>query len=241
MNAPHRKLDLVVFDMAGTTVADADSVHRCLMDALERAAGIRVGRDACNRVMGIPKPTAILQLIQESEGARPADARVEQVFRLFRSLMSEHYRLSPLVKEIDGCSELLAQLKAAGLAVGLDTGFSRDIAQVVLERMGWEANGLIDAWVCSDDVPQGRPAPYMIYRLMEATGVVDVARVAKVGDTPSDLHEGFNARCGWVIGTCEGSHTADELRAHPHTHLVARLRDLPEVITIGRPTTAVGA
>ncbi|MCZ7635203.1 MAG: hypothetical protein M5U12_03590 [Verrucomicrobia bacterium] len=52
------KIELVVFDMAGTTVRDDDAVNLCLRDALH-AGGIDVTRDEVNEVMGIPKPTAI--------------------------------------------------------------------------------------------------------------------------------------------------------------------------------------
>ncbi len=58
-------IELVVFDIAGTTVRDDDSVNRCLRAALE-AAGIRRTAAAVNRVMGLPKPEAIAILVQEA-------------------------------------------------------------------------------------------------------------------------------------------------------------------------------
>jgi phosphonatase-like hydrolase len=85
----------------------------------------------------------------------------------------------------------------------------------------------IDATVTSDEVAQGRPFPDMIFRAMELTGVTDVKRVAKVGDTPSDLGEGMAAGCGWVVGVTGGSHTREELLAHPHTHLIPSIAQLP--------------
>ena len=45
------KIELVIFDMAGTTVRDDDSVNVGLREAL-RAAGIEVSRDEVNRVIG---------------------------------------------------------------------------------------------------------------------------------------------------------------------------------------------
>ena len=39
----------------------------------------------------------------------------------------------------------------------------------------------------------------MVFRAMQLTGVTDPRRVAKVGDTPSDLHESTNAGCGMVV------------------------------------------
>ena len=50
------KIDLVVFDIAGTTVHDDDSVNRCLRGSLA-AVGLTVTAAQVNAVMGLPKPT----------------------------------------------------------------------------------------------------------------------------------------------------------------------------------------
>jgi len=71
-----------------------------------------------------------------------------------------------------------------------------------------------------DDVSQGRPAPYLIFRAMEATGVLDVHRVANVGDTVLDLQAGWNAGVRWNIGVLSGAHTEERLRPMPHTRLL---------------------
>ena len=40
------------------------------------------------------------------------------------------------------------------------------------------------------DVAQGRPAPYMIFRAMERTGITSVAEVLNIGDTVLDIQSG---------------------------------------------------
>jgi len=85
--------------------------------------------------------------------------------------------------------------------------------------VGWEKDAA-DAVVCGDDVSQGRPAPYLIYRAMEATGVISVRRVANVGDTVLDLQAGWNAAVQWNIGVLSGAHTKEQLVREPHTHLL---------------------
>jgi phosphoglycolate phosphatase-like HAD superfamily hydrolase len=92
--------------------------------------------------------------------------------------------------------------------------------------MGWERASLIDASITSDEVSRGRPAPDMIQELMRRLGITDPARVAKVGDAPADLQEGTNARCGWVIGVTEGTHTRAQLELFPHSHLVRNVGEL---------------
>ncbi len=232
-------IDLVVFDMAGTTVRDDDAVNRCFRDAIAGAA-IDVSRDEVNAVMGIAKPVAIRTLLERAGRTDPADldAEVRRIHADFVRRMVEHYRDGQAVAEVPGASDVFRALRAAGVRVALNTGFSRQIASVLLERLGWAAGDTIDAVVTSDEVDAGRPAPDMIRLAMRRAGVSDPRRVAKVGDTPADLEEGDHAGCGRVIGvTASGSHTRDQLRPHPHTDLIDSVADLPALL-LGEPLTA---
>lgn len=224
------RLELVVFDMAGTTVYDGDAVNVCLRAALD-AAGFAVTRDDVNAVMGLPKPEAIRHLAMGRAGDRAtiSPALVAVIHEDFVARMIRHYREDPEVRPCDGAEALFARLHRAGVKIALDTGFSRDIADIILQRFGWARDGLVDVTVTSDEVPRGRPFPDMIRRAMELTGVGDVGHVAKVGDTPADLREGLAAGCTFVVGVTSGSHTREELLAFPHTHLIAHLSELAVV------------
>jgi phosphonatase-like hydrolase len=214
-----KRPELVIFDMAGTTVHDEGSpVHRSLREALA-GAGVAVTHEQVNAVMGLPKPEAIRQLLVCGSASR-----IDEIHKSFVERMIAHYQTHPSVREIEGTSLVFVKLREAGIKVALDTGFSRDIAHVVIERLGWRL--LIDGSVTSDEVPRGRPYPDMALALMEHFKITSPAQVAKVGDTPSDLQEGTAAGCGWVIGVCEGSHTQAELTAYPHTHLLPNLNHL---------------
>ena len=61
---------------------------------------------------------------------------------------------------------------------------------------------MVDAFVSAAEVRTGRPSPYMIHRLMEQTGTMNCATVAKFGDTQRDMEEGTNA--GEVGGCARG-------------------------------------
>lgn len=60
-----------------------------------------------------------------------------------------------------------------------------------------EEQPLIDATICSDEVPQGRPAPFMIQTLMEQLGVDDASKIVKVGDTEVDVLKGEMRHADW--------------------------------------------
>jgi len=224
------RIQLVVLDMAGTTIRDDDAVNDCLRIALEDHSVVTT-RDEINQVMGIAKPVAIRTLLEKRRSGEPvADERVKAVHSSFHHRMLRHYRTSPGVAPMPHAMAALAQLKEAGVRVALDTGFSRAIVDAILERLGWRECGLLDATVASDEVTQGRPHPALLFKAMELTRVRAAEAVAKVGDTPADLGEGMAAGAGLVIGVTNGSHTAHELVRCPHTHLIPDLRWLPELV-----------
>jgi phosphonatase-like hydrolase len=215
-------VELVVFDMAGTTVHDRDNVAEALQAALA-AADVEVEIAEINPVMGWPKPDAIRHLL----GGRDGD--VDAIHRDFVQRMIDHYRTDKHVREVAGTSAVFRWLRERGVKIALDTGFSRPIADAIVERLHFD----VDAVVTSDEVPRGRPHPDLIHLAMKRTGVDDPARVVKIGDTPSDLLEGKSAGCGLVIGVTRGSHKASELAPHPHDLLLPTVASLPGVL-LGR-------
>lgn len=223
-------IELVIFDMAGTTVRDDDAVNVCLRDAL--APQMSVTRDEVNSVMGLPKPTAIRLLLEGKLKARGevSTKLVNSIHDGFLALMLHHYQNAPDIEPMPHTLETFCQLKEEGMRIALDTGFSRHIVDAILERLGWNEGGLVDATVASDEVERGRPHADLALRAMELTGVRDPKLVAKVGDTPSDLQEGTAAGCQLVIGVTNGSHTREQLASHRHTHLIASLKELPALI-----------
>lgn len=76
------EIELVVFDMAGTTVNDEDAVNRCVREALA-AAGLAVSAADVNRVMGLPKPVAISKLIEENGRGAELGPRLDAIHRDF--------------------------------------------------------------------------------------------------------------------------------------------------------------
>jgi phosphonatase-like hydrolase len=222
-------IELVVFDMAGTTVNDEDSVSRCVQASLAEY-GLSVSIEDVNRVMGIPKPEAIRRLIEGSSMPDKLALRVDEIHRDFVSRSIQFYQTDPSVHEVPGAEQTFRALKAAGMKIALNTGFDRAITRAVLDRLGWSQNPLIDTTICSDEVPRGRPHADMIRALMRRLGVHEPARVMKVGDTPADLLEGHHAGCGLIVGVTAGTHTREQLEPFPHTHLINTVLELPRLL-----------
>jgi len=218
-------IELVVFDLAGTTVHDGDAVASSFRGALA-AAGAEAAPASVAQVMGLPKPEAIRRLLAEAGGADD-ERQVAAIHDDFVRRMCHYYTTSPDVREVPGAAAAFAALRRAGVKVAVNTGFNRAVTGVLLGRLGWRAPEVIDADVTSDEVPHGRPRPDMIRALMARCGVRDARNVAKVGDTRADLEEGHSAGCGLNVGVLTGSFTREQLAACPHTHIVETVAEVP--------------
>jgi len=225
------KPELVVFDLAGTTVKDNQDVHRVLQSALKKK-GVLITLEEANVIMGTPKPVAIRQLLEDKNYPSITDQFVDEIHTDFVKEMISFYETDESVGEKAGVSKTFAELKSHGIKVAVDTGFDRQITNALLKRMGWIERNLIDASVTSDEVENGRPAPDLIYEAMKRTGVTDVLRVGKVGDTSSDMNEGSRAGCRWVVGVTTGSYSRENLLKEPHTHLIEQLPELLPILEI---------
>jgi phosphonatase-like hydrolase len=223
-------IELVVLDMSGTTIDDGDAVQNCFQATLA-GGGVQVTAEQAKAVMGLPKPEAIRRLLAGAGRSLP-ESEVAAVHADFVRRMRQHYISGPAVIEVPGAAATFGLLRRAGIKVALNTGFSRPIADVLLQRLGWRVPQVIDAVVTSDEVPRGRPYPDMIQLLMERLGIRDARKVAKVGDTVVDLEEGSNAGCGLVIGVTTGNCTREQLQEHRHSHIVGSVRDIPLILKL---------
>lgn len=221
-------IKLVVSDMAGTTVQDTGEVARAFAQALADH-GVEASAEAINAVRGASKREAIATLV--AQRYKEADsARVEAVYASFKSHLQRVFTRE--AKPISGALETFAWMRAHDIKLALNTGFDRDITEILLDALKWR--GIADAVICGDDVKQGRPAPYMIFRAMEQTGTTDVRQVLNVGDTVSDLQAAQNAGVGVSIGVLSGAHKREQLEREPHTHLIPGIAELPTYLPIPR-------
>ena len=221
-------IQLVVFDVAGTTVDDSGgAVLRCLIEAA-RAYDLPGSDEELNSLMGMNK-REVFDLLAERRFSADKEAvrRVSgEALAAFIEAMRSYYDRS--LRPLPGAEETFAYLRERGIKVATDTGFDATINTMVMERLNWPGR-LTDLAVCSSDVPLGRPAPYMIFYAMQRLGIFDVRQVMKIGDSPADMEEGYNAGCSEVIGVLSGAHTVATLGLTRHTRLLNSVADLPSL------------
>jgi len=230
-------IELVVCDMAGTTVKDAREVEACFSQAAAQT-GLMASGDRVIAMMGLPKKRVFQTLWQEQLGQDHPDyeTKVELSFAIFKDILETHYRTQP-VEPTAGCLDLFAWLKSQGIKIALTTGFYREVTDIILERLGWQQGlnsdyigsdtSLIQAAITPSEIynTEGRPAPYMIQKAMYQLGIIDAKRVVTIGDTPADLAAGINANCLYSFGVTNGTHTQDQLATYPNDGLFASLSE----------------
>ncbi|MDB9517452.1 HAD hydrolase-like protein [Roseofilum reptotaenium CS-1145] len=236
-------VELVIFDMAGTTVKDNNEVQNCFFVAAEQT-GLQASGDRVNAMMGWSKKLVFQTLWREQLGGDHPDYQqnVEVSYQRFKETLEHHYQTQP-VEPTEGCLELFDWLKFEEIKIGLNTGFYREVTDIILRRLGWD-KGLNQDYVGSEHsyiqvsvTPseiynnEGRPAPYMIQKAMYKLGVKNPQTVIVVGDTPSDLEAGLNAHCLMTLGVTNGTHRREQLAQYPNDGLLDSLRELKEKIT----------
>jgi phosphonatase-like hydrolase len=214
------RVHLVIFDMAGTTVDDGiDSVPLVLKsyDDAFRRYGVTVPMEVLNEQRGKDKWAVIRELGGE---------RAKEIYTFFINVLLEN---TDRVGEVPDASGVFRFLRGKGIRVALNTGFPQKVAEGILEHLGWEREGLIDAWTCSEAEGKSRPDPVMIHALMVRLGVEDPRKVVKIDDTAKGIEEGLNA--GVVtLGVLTGTQTRERLlQAKPHG-ILESVRDLPEYL-----------
>jgi phosphonatase-like hydrolase len=224
---------LVVFDMAGTTVSDENFAATAFQNAFKKH-DIVISSDEINPLMGYEKRLAIQMMLEkygiDPDSYRDDDELIEEIYNDFIEEMVDFYEYSPDVKPAPGAEELFQQLKERSITVALNTGFPKNIADVIVHRFQWNEKGLIDDYIASDEVKQGRPYPYMIEQLMYRAGVDDPLMVAKVGDTVVDIEEGKNVGCSYNIAVTTGAYGTAELESSSPTHIVNSLLEIPSIL-----------
>jgi len=227
-----RNVEMIVFDMAGTTIKDNHEVEDCFFEAVNKT-GLITTHDEINSLMGWSK-LAVFQKLWKNQSPNASEKKlyehIDQSYSVFREILESHYRNSEILPT-EGCLEIFEFLIRQDIKIALTTGFYRKVTDIILQKLGWNESvnknhtttKIINASISSDEVIAGRPAPFMIFRAMELCNVTDVRRIIKIGDTPSDLLEGKNAGCKYSFGITNGTHTKEELEKFENNGLVENL------------------
>ena len=237
------RLRALVLDWAGTTVDFGSLAPARIMQRLFGKRNIDLSEQEARQHMGLPKKEHIRGILsmsrvreawKQEHGVVPADPDVEAVYAEFIPL--QFSCLMNYSAVIPGVTDTVAGLRARGLKIGSTTGYTREMTDLLLDsaaREGYKP----DCSLTPGEVGAGRPHPFMMFECAVRLQVYPMAAIAKVGDTPADIHEGLNAG-SWAIGVAATGNgiglSLEDFHSLPEAEKEARLfRAREELRTAG--------
>jgi phosphonatase-like hydrolase len=225
---PPMVIKLVVLDIGGTLIADHGEVPDAMLGAFARH-GITVTPQEFSEWRGAAKRSMVKHFVA-LRAAAGGEALIEAIYADFTATATKAYEK---VQPIPGAENALKELQAMKLLLATTTGFDRPLCNAILAHLGWQHYFV--ASVTSDEVSDGRPAPFMLFRAMEGAHVNETAQVIAVGDTPLDLQAANNAGLGASIGVWSGAATEERLRKERNSGVLPSVAALPDLIRRGLP------
>ena len=208
-----KKIKGIICDWAGTTIDFGCMAPVMVFVEVFRKNGINITLEEARKPMGIAKKNHIEAILQdervqnmwvEKYGHDPneqdTDFLYEQLEPVLANVVEEYCDIIP------GTLELQDYCRTKGIKLGTTTGYVGSMMKNIIPLV--EKGGFLpDCIIASDDVPFGRPAPFMIFENMKRMNVYPASQMVKIGDTIADINEGLNAGM-WTIGlTLSGNET----------------------------------
>ncbi|MEM8651334.1 MAG: phosphonoacetaldehyde hydrolase [Pseudomonadota bacterium] len=249
----------VVFDWAGTMVDFGSFAPMNAFVEVFAEFGMAISIEQARAPMGMAKWDHIKTILdmpgvandfKATYGHAPSSEDVDRIFKVFvpmnEKVAARHSDLVP------GAAAVIKWLSERDIKIGSTTGYTRSIMEHVIPvaaKQGYSP----EIVVCSDEVPNGRPAPDAMEKCFEVLGIDDPSKVIKVDDTEPGIGEGKQAGCLTVGLTLSGNYAGktpdelsemdekaiNELREHAAEklfgagadHVIDSVADLPELIS----------
>lgn len=222
----------VILDWAGTAVDYGCLGPAAVFVAVFADQGVDVSVKDARKFMGLAKKDHIRGMCQlpavasgwkERYGSLPNEKDVDMLYERTAALMVD--TIANHSDPIDGVVETIDELRAMEIKIGSSTGYVQEMMDVLVP-IAKEKGYHPDAIVCSSDVPQGRPYPWMCYLNAIRLQTYPLEAMVKIGDTITDIEEGLNSGM-WTIGiTLTGNElglTREETQALDPVDLQQRL------------------
>lgn len=204
------KVELVVFDWAGTTTDYGSQAPVQVFDRTFSDIGLHFTKEEINAPMGMEKKAHIRSMLSQERGkamwesvfGRPwNEVDIQHLYQSFENTLSKVVAQYSI--PIPGVAAAVDELRKEGIKIGSTTGYTSEMMEYVLP-VAKEGGYAPDTVVTPDITGHSRPSPFMIYECMRRSNVYPASHVVKVGDTVMDILEGKNAGA-WTVGIIIGS------------------------------------
>ncbi len=198
-------IEAVILDWAGTAVDYGSFAPTAVFLRLFESQGIHITAEDARSGMGLMKKDHLRTILsrplvaeawKSAHGAPYSEADINTLFENFVPMQLAV--LTEFAQPIPGLLSVVKDLRARSIKIGSTTGYIRSMMDVLTPKArenGYEP----DCIVCPDEVPNGRPYPWMCYQNAIQMNVFPMQAIVKVGDTLVDIEEGLNAGM-WTVG-----------------------------------------
>lgn len=201
---PPGHLRAAILDLAGTIVDYGSCAPAGVFIEVFKRNGVEISVAEARAPMGAHKRdhiaavAAMPGVADRWLAAHGAPVGESDVDALYADLIPLQIACLPDYSDlIPGALDAISDFRGRGLKVATTTGYNREMTNIVLtemRRQGFEP----DAAICVDDVPAGRPEPWMALLAAMRLRAYPVSACVKVGDTVPDIAEGLNAGM-WTV------------------------------------------
>lgn len=269
-----RSVAYVMLDCSGTTMDRYVDAPAIVFVEVFKKYGLEISMPEARVPMGLRKDLHIKAITELDSvrgrfvakfGRAPDQSDVDKMFADFVPTQLALLRQGSYHTLLPGVGELVQGWQQQGIKIGVTTGFTRDMLDLLLA--GAAPQGFVPDTSCAgDEVEAPRPTAYMVIKNLERMGVYNVPnamrRTIKVDDTVSGAGEG--APLCWRVAVSKWSNyvadswdavrkmSAEELAARERAskeklvlesgahYVIDDLRDLPAVIADVNQRLAAG-
>jgi pyrophosphatase PpaX len=208
----------VLFDLDGTLADTVELILRSFRHTMRTHLGEALPDERWIATLGTPLVAQLRDFARDEAEA----AAMLATYTVFQEGVHDE-----MVRPFPGALEVLAELRARGVAVAVVTSKRASVATRTMHVCGMSV--LVDLVVSADDVVRGKPDAEPVRRALEALALdASTAAVVFVGDSPFDLQAGRaagtrTAAVGW------GPFPRTELEGERPDYF---LESLPELLEI---------
>ncbi|MFQ5401596.1 MAG: phosphonoacetaldehyde hydrolase [Anaerolineae bacterium] len=198
-------LKAILLDWAGTTMDYGCYAPAVVFVEVYRRQNVPISIEEARVPMGAHKKVHIRKISQmeavrerwhEVHGRYPTETDVENMFAEFIPRQLEV--LADYADLIPGTVEAVQKFRNMGLKIGSTTGYMTAMMGILKDEAA-KRGYVPDNSVCAEEVPAGRPAPWMCVQNVMDMGIYPFEACVKVDDTLPGIDEGLNAGM-WTIG-----------------------------------------
>ncbi|MEZ5039441.1 MAG: HAD hydrolase-like protein [Saprospiraceae bacterium] len=221
---------MIIFDMAGTTIDEDNLVYKTVQKALNTYHCPADLLTVLSFAAGKEKREAIHDTYVAVMGHAPDDALLDQMHAFFREQLGIAYEENPM-QLFPGVNQILAELKDRQVIRVFNTGYTKEVAEKILTKVGVTVGEDIDALITADMVEHSRPAPDMIHLAMQQFSC-QAGEVVKIGDSMVDIQEGQEAGVKFSVGITTGAQQRAELAQANPAFIIDHMDELLPQIAI---------